>query len=241
MKPAPITVKKPRNLLITYIFIASFMSMGVSASQPQIGPGPLEAELQKFIAEQTSRMTGRIEVEFGQIDPRLTLAPCAKIEPYLPASARLWGKTNIGLKCVSGAFWNVSLPIHVRVFGTALVTNRNVQAGQALLREDFVEQELELTRDHGRPVYDLAALENKTLSRSIGSGVILREEWMRSIPVIQSGDQVKVIAIGAGFSVTSEGQAISSAVEGQVVRVRAESGRVVTGVARPGRIAEIRL
>jgi len=241
MKPLQSASTKGHKSLIALCFFVISAPLCLSARQPQSSAGPLESELQKFIHEQTSRMTGRIEVEFGQIDPRLTLAPCAKIEPYLPANARLWGKTNIGLKCVSGAFWNVALPIQVRVFGTALVTNRNVQAGQPLLREDFVEQELELTREPGKPVHDHAALENKTLSRSIGSGVILREDWMRSIPVIQSGDQVRLIATGAGFSVTSEGQAMSTAVEGQSVRVRSESGRLVTGIARPGRIAEIRL
>ncbi|MFY8064265.1 MAG: flagellar basal body P-ring formation chaperone FlgA, partial [Usitatibacteraceae bacterium] len=65
--------------------------------------------------------------------------------------------------------------------------------------------------------------------------------WLRAMPVVQSGDQVRVHATGTGFSITSEGFALNSATAGQQVKVRVESGRVVTGIARPGRIAEIHL
>jgi hypothetical protein len=45
----------------------------------------------------------RMEVEVGALDRRLTLAPCAQVEPYLPAGSRLWGKTRVGLRCVQGS------------------------------------------------------------------------------------------------------------------------------------------
>jgi flagella basal body P-ring formation protein FlgA len=231
--------------LIAMVFFSASNTCGASGvatvGTPRAADTGVETQLQRFIEEQTSRIAGRIEVEVGQLDPRLNLAPCGRTEAYLPSGARLWGKSQVGLRCVSGAFWNVFVPVQVRVFGLALVTNRSIQAGQPLLQDDFREQELELTKEPGRPVLDIAALENKTLSRSVAGGVIVREDWLRAIPVIQSGDQVRVQATGTGFSITSEGFALNSATEGQQVRVRAESGRVVTGIARHGRIAEIRL
>src|SRR5699024_10714439 len=58
----------------------------------------------------------RVEVVIGQLDPRLHLAPCARIEPYVPVGVRLWGKARIGLRCKEGAVpWNVYLPIIVKV------------------------------------------------------------------------------------------------------------------------------
>ncbi|MBC7624007.1 MAG: flagellar basal body P-ring formation protein FlgA [Aeromicrobium sp.] len=216
-------------------------AVGVAISAPSAAEDSIVTQLQRFIEEQTSRIPGRIEVDVGQLDPRLNLASCARTEAYLPSNTRLWGKTQIGLRCVSGASWNVTIPIQVRVFGPALVTSRSIQAGQPLLQEDFREQELELTKEAGRPVVDLATLENKTLSRSVAGGVIVREDWLRAVPVIQSGDQVRVQANGSGFSITSEGFALNTATEGQQVRVRSEGGRVVSGTARQGRIVEIRM
>ena len=53
----------------------------------------------------------RMEVEVGALDERLRLAPCARVEPYLPAGARLWGRSRLGLRCLEGATrWNVFCP-----------------------------------------------------------------------------------------------------------------------------------
>ena len=45
----------------------------------------------------------RVEIEPGRLDPRLRLAPCERIEPYLPPGARAWGRSRVGLRCVQGA------------------------------------------------------------------------------------------------------------------------------------------
>ena len=67
----------------------------------------------------------RVEVLVGQLDPRLRLAPCERIEPYLPPNTRLWGKSRIGLRCAQGpSHWNVFLPITVKAYGRALVARR---------------------------------------------------------------------------------------------------------------------
>ncbi len=261
-KKTPRTLQKTSKLLNLLVFfaiasaspLAAHAAAQSSGTNAQIGPAgtnvlaggnsqadAIENQIHRFIDEQTSRVPGRIEVEVGQIDPRLTLAPCARAEPFLPLGAKLWGKSSIGLRCVSGATWSANIPLYVRVFGLTLVANRSIQAGQALQRDDFSEQEAELSKEGGRPVSDFGAIDNKTLNRSVAAGAILREEWLRASPVIQSGDQVRVVASGAGFSITTDGYAITSAVEGQQVKVRSDGGRVVTGIARPGRIAEIRM
>src|SRR5688572_30171507 len=75
----------------------------------------------------------RVEVEVGRLDARLRLAPCQRIEPYLPANSRLWGRTRIGLRCAQGASpWNVFLPITVKVFGRALVAAAPLPVGTTL-------------------------------------------------------------------------------------------------------------
>jgi flagella basal body P-ring formation protein FlgA len=229
------------NALIAMSFSCIIIICSATVEAPRATDEPIETQLQRLIEEQTSQLQGRIEVEVGQLDPRLKLATCARTEAYLPSGARLWGKSQVGLRCVSGAFWSVFIPVHVRVFGPALVSTRSIQAGQSLRPDDVRALEQELSKEPGRPVLDLATLESKTLIRSIPIGVVVREDWLRAIPIIQSGDQVRVQATGRGFSITVEGFALNSAAEGQQVKVRAESGRVVTGIARSGRIAEVRL
>ena len=62
----------------------------------------------------------RMEVLVGALDPRLQLAPCAKVEPYMPPGTRLWGKSRLGLRCLAGTTrWNVFMPVTVKAMGRA--------------------------------------------------------------------------------------------------------------------------
>ena len=73
----------------------------------------------------------RMIVTVGALDSRLSLAPCAAIEPYVPNGLRLWGKTRIGVRCLDGAVrWNVFLPVQVKALGPAWV-----KIGRASCRE----------------------------------------------------------------------------------------------------------
>ncbi len=203
----------------------------------------LDGEVAKDMARshKAGSVPGRFEISVGQIDPRLQLAPCARIEPQLPANTRLWGRVNVMLRCVEGANWNVSLPVTVRIFGQALTTIRALSPNEAVQDADVELQEIELTRDPGVPVTSVQQIAQKVLSRPVAAGTALRQDWFRVLPVIVAGDMIKVIATGNGFSVTSDGQALNQANDGQTVRIKTESGRVITGTARSGRIAEIRL
>ena len=41
----------------------------------------------------------RVQALPGALDPRLNLAPCTRVEPYLPAGVPPWGRTRVGLRC----------------------------------------------------------------------------------------------------------------------------------------------
>ncbi len=153
----------------------------------------------------------------------------------------MWGRTNIGVRCVDGAVrWNVYLPIEVRVFAPALVAVRPIAVGQPIAVEDVESQDVDLTREPPGVLLDPAQLETRVASRAILVGTPLRAEMLRAKPVIAQGDLVKVIYLGTGFTVAGEGKALAAAGAGQSVRVQMESGRIVSGTAREGRQVELR-
>jgi flagella basal body P-ring formation protein FlgA len=47
------------------------------------------------------------------------------------------------------------------------------------------------------------------------------------------------VGTGNGFSISTDGVALATAAAGESVRVRVESGRTLSGVARKGRIVEV--
>ncbi|MFT3816019.1 MAG: flagellar basal body P-ring formation chaperone FlgA [Rubrivivax sp.] len=184
----------------------------------------------------------RVEIEIGRLDPRLRLAPCKRIEPQLPPQARLWGRTRIGLRCVEGERpWQVWLPVTVKVFAPALVAQRALPAGTELTAADLHSAEVDWAAEAQAPLTQADKLVGRTLSRALQPGQALRSGDLKLRQWFGAGDTVQILARGDGFAVSGEGQALSSGVEGQPVRVRTESGRVLTGVPVAERRVELTL
>jgi flagella basal body P-ring formation protein FlgA len=81
----------------------------------------------------------------------------------------------------------------------------------------------------------------RTLTRPITAGAAIRQTDLKVRQWFAAGDTVRVIAAGPGFAVSGEGVAMNPGLEGQTVRVRTESGRVVTGRATGDRRVEVLL
>lgn len=172
----------------------------------------------------------RVEVSVGSLDSRLRLASCARIEPYLPAGTRLWGSTRIGLRCIDGhARWNVFLPVTVRAYGPAWVVRRDVGAGAVLSEADVMQSEVDWAKESSPVLATPEQWAGQVTTRALGTGQVLRHNTVRPAQVFQAGTQVRVTAQGTGFQITTDGQALSAGVVGQLVKVRMENGRIMSG------------
>lgn len=173
----------------------------------------------------------RMEVSVGALDPRLRLAPCAQVEPYLPAGARLWGRTRLGLRCLQGATrWNVFLPITVKAFGPAWVLAGNVAAGAVLTEQDALEAEADWAAEPAAILGTPQAWVGQTAARPLAAGQALRQNMVRPPQVFAAGASVRVVAQGPGYAVTSSGQAMGAGAVGQSVRIRMANGRMIGGI-----------
>ena len=114
----------------------------------------------------------RVVIEAGRLDPRLRLAPCERIEPYLPPGTRAWGRTRVGLRCVQGPEpWNVFLPLTVKVFAPAWVAASALPAGTVLQAAGAAGGRGRLgRRPHPLPVADASLLVGRMLARPLAAG-----------------------------------------------------------------------
>lgn len=184
----------------------------------------------------------RVEVVVGQLDSRLRLAPCRQVNPYLPANSRPWGHTRVGLRCVDGpTHWNVFLPVTVQVFAKAAVAAGPLPAGSVLTPKDLRIAEVDLAAAPGAAVSQPQQAVGRTLARSLAEGETLRQPDLKARQYFAAGDTVELTATGHGYAVRGAGQAMSAGLEGQTVRVRTDSGRVVNGWAVGERRVEIPL
>ena len=182
-------------------------------------------------AQSASATPLRMEVSIGQLDARLRLAPCSRVEPYIPVGLRLWGRTRLGLRCTDGGGrWNVFLPVTIKALGPAWVLRDNVLPGAVLTAADALEAEADWAADLSPVVADPAQWIGQVASRALAAGQPLRQSMVRAAQVFAAGAQIRVVAQGPGFEVTSDAQALTPGVVGQTVRVRMENGRITSGV-----------
>ena len=178
----------------------------------------------------------------GQLDPRLKLAPCQRVDVYLPPNQRVWGRSRVGLRCLEGAVaWNVYLPLNIKVFAPALVASQALAAGTVLQAEHLQPAEVDWAAAESPVVALPAAALGRTLAHGLAAGAALREADLRKRQWFAVGDTVRVLAVGKGFTVAGEGVALTPGLEGQPARVRTEGGRLVTGVAAGERRVEVTL
>ena len=174
----------------------------------------------------------RVEVKLGKLDPRLKLAPCQHIDTYLPPGLPVWGSTRMGLRCTQGSkLWNVSIPLQVSVYAQATVLKSALPAGTVLDASQLGQAEVDIAAAPGAAVADPMLAVGRTLGRSLAAGATLRQNDLKARQFFAAGETVRVTALGPGWQVVTEGQAVGAGIEGQMVHVRTESGRLLN--ARP--------
>lgn len=226
---------KPQGTAAKLIGLA-LISLLASAARAQSGGAELTEATQRWLDKAVANLaTGttvplRLEVLVGELDSRLQLARCNRLEPYLPPGSRLWGKTRLGLRCAEGPVkWNVFLPLTVRAWGPAWVIKGQVASGATLSREDAMEAEVDWAEETSPVVGNPERWIGHIATRSLPAGLALREVMLKPAQAFQAGSQVRVVAQGSGFQIASDGQALTAGVLGQMARVRMDNGRVATG------------
>lgn len=235
-----------RRLMLASLWAAAF-SWHASHAQmatPAAQGDDLYASAQRWVndmlSQQRSELPLRMEVGVGQLDRRLSLAPCAHVEPYLPPNVRLWGKARLGLRCVQGAVkWNVFLPITVKAMGPAWVIKGQVAPGATLQASDAMAMEVDWAEGNAAIVANQSAWVGKTATRLLSTGQALRQDMVKAAQVFQTGAQVRVVAVGVGFEIAARAQALSAGVVGQNAMVRMENGQVITGTVSDERTVRV--
>lgn len=222
------------NRLIAFICLA-LASLSVHAAYQDIPS--IKRVVKVFVKSQTANLPGEVSIDVGDVDPRLTLPACASLEPFLAEGGRLWGNSTVGVKCEGK--WTIYVPVKVKVMTPVVIATRPLASGMVVGPMDIMLRKLDITEAPPGTLTDIGEAVGKTLNASIPSGYPVRMGMLRAPLIIKQGQSVKLISMGRGFQVTSDGIALGSASEGQTVQVRTPSGHIVSGTAKPGPVVEV--
>ncbi|MFZ4535653.1 flagellar basal body P-ring formation chaperone FlgA [Propionivibrio sp.] len=200
---------------------------------------PLHSALDDYLRTQTQGLPGTVTYSIGQLNARAQLSECSAFEPFLPAGGRLWGKSTVGVRCLGPSNWTIYVPVSVNVTGNYLITARALPTGYLLTASDIIVRSGDLSSLPASIVTDQSQAIGKTVKNRLPAGQPLRSDQLLAPWAVQQGQSVKTVSKGPGFSVSSEGIALTNAVAGQIVQVRTASGQLINGIARPGGVVEV--
>lgn len=225
-----------KNLLS--LLLVCFCWVEVAYAVPQQSHALIHEVALSYAQTQTHTLPGKVSIQIGELDKRISLPMCEPLEAYIPTGAQLIGKTSIGVRCNQKDGWSVLVQANIKVSIDMLVANTPLAQGLVLTADNFSVQSGEM----GQPgiLTDPAQALGRTLKFAIGAGQVLRTDMLRPAYVVNQGQNVRFKVRGNHFVISNEGVALNDATVGQVVRIKTASGQVISAVAVQDGSAEVR-
>lgn len=230
------------GLLARLTLCAAFASL---TAQAQTLPtarqdmGVLRMLAEQFLHTQTTALPGQTRATVAAPDRRITLAACDAPQAFLPDHARLTGNTTVGLRCSGPLAWIIYLPAKVSVLTDYVSSAQPLAQGQVLQAQDILMKQGDLASLPAGVLTDATQAIGRSLSQPLSAGMPLRRDALRNLAVVYQGQTVRIIASGAGFSISGEARALTMGLEGQLVQARTASGQLVSGVAQAGGVLAV--
>jgi flagella basal body P-ring formation protein FlgA len=230
---------KSRLLTTAVLLAAAGAASAQNAPNARQDVAAIKRSVEQFLQVQTAGLPGQVTVTVGAIDPRMQLAACPDPQAFFMPGARAWGKTTVGVRCATPTVWTVYIQASVTVMGDYIASAAPLVQGQPIDAGQLVTLKGDLTMLPAGIATDASQVIGRSANVSLPPGTPLRLDTLRSKPVVQSGQLVRLVSSGNGFSVSSEARAMGSAGDGQVVQVKTSGGQQITGIAKTGGLVEV--
>jgi flagellar basal body P-ring formation protein FlgA len=219
--------------------LALSVSHAGAMPQPQ-NPAAIAQVVEAFVRAQTQNLPGRLEINQGPVDARLSLTRCDSLEAFLPPGARLWGNSTVGVRCQAPEKWSLFVPVQVHVWDAVVVSTRAIARGQVLKADDVALQNLDLTQLPRGVLTDTSEAVGKTTTSHVNGSMPLRADMLRAAAVVLQGQTVRIVFVGRGLRVSSEGRALGNAGTGEPVQVKTASGKLIKGIVQGPGVVEVK-
>jgi flagella basal body P-ring formation protein FlgA len=189
-----------------------------------------------FLEAKAAPLGGQVAVTV--LPSPATLPACDDPEAFLPgADQRLPGRVTVGIRCGNGQTRYLQARVAVR--GTYWVAARTVPAATPLTADMLEARQGDLGSLPPQAIRDPAAVVGRLTTSTLPAGGVVQRSQLQAAWLVHSQRQVAVEAVGQGFSVSREGQALQDGALGDAVRVRMPNRAILTGVVAGANLVKI--
>ena len=187
----------------------------------------VETLAKRYLQEKfTAPIDGKVSIEISKIDPRIIIKPC-----NIPLTVNIPEKqsgrnVNVKISCDESSQWQLFLPAKIRFTFPVLVAKTTIYKGSILDNSNVELIFLEENKIHSKKLTDINAILGGKAKKRLAQGIPIN---IKSICLVCKGDNVTIIASTGGFTIKTQGSALSSGNLNQQIRVKnKQTNKVIT-------------
>ena len=189
--------------------------------------GAAEDAAQVFLQDAARHLGNDVTVTVPA--PEVTLPPCTDPQPFLPGhDQRLLGRVTVGVRCGDGQ--TRYLQARVTAIGQYWVAAQDIPVGTLVTESMLEARSGDLATLPRLAVLDENAAVGRVATRTLARGSVIQGSQLQAPALIQRNRTVSVEAVGQGFRVVRQGEALQDGALGDTVRVRMSNRSILTGV-----------
>ncbi len=217
---------------IKSLILLLFISFQANASSDVI----IYKNLYSFLKEKTSKLDGKITVSIKEVDlEKFNFSNCQQLDFFIPNGSREVGQTTVGIKCLDKEAPkpnSVILQAEIIQEKKYLVVSRKMNVGEEIKQEDIKEEFGDVSKFYFKYYQDPKEVVGKKIKNLMPEGHTIRDSNLALPTVIQYNQNVMVVDGVGNYRVTASGKAMSMAYEGQQVRIKMPSNKIILGIAQ---------
>lgn len=231
-----------RAALTSIALLSSSLALTGPAAHAQATESPenISRVAEEFLKNQLAPLSSQASVTMDPVKND-RLPACEALSPFMPAALRPRARMTVGVRCGAPHNWTAYVQASVSLTGTYYVAGRQIPPGKTIGPEDLDAREGDLIALPAGVMTDTARILGMQARHRINAGQPIRGSALRNADAIARGQNVRIIARGNGFTVSSEGQAMEDAPPGGTIQVRTASGQIVSGVVQSAGQVEVQL
>ncbi|OZI74666.1 flagellar basal body P-ring formation chaperone FlgA [Bordetella genomosp. 12] len=211
-----------------------------AVAQTAESPERIARLAQDFLQAQLATVADQADIVMDPVKSD-RLPACDAPSAFMPAALRPRARMTVGVRCTSPHNWTAYVQASVSLTGTYYVAGRQIPAGKTVTPDDLDARQGDLLSLPAGALTDAAGILGMQARYRIHAGQPIRGAALRNADSITRGQNVRIVARGSGFTVSSEGQAMGDAPPGATVQVRTASGQIVSGVVQAAGEVEVQL
>ena len=198
--------------------------------------GTAEDAAQVFLQDAARNLGNDVTVTVPASE--VALPPCTEPQPFLPGhDQRLLGRVTVGVRCGDGQ--TRYLQARVTAIGQYWVAAQDIPVGTLVTASMLEARSGDLTALPRQAVLDESAAVGRVATRTLARGSVVQSSQLQAPALIQRNRTVSVEAIGQGFRVVRQGEALQDGALGDTVRVRMSNRSVLTGVVAGNGVVKV--